>query len=304
MNIQKILNQIEKQVSGLYGEGKIATYIPELANIDPNQFSMSICFLDGKEYSIGNFNKKFSIQSISKVYLLTLAIKILKDKVWTRVGKEPSGNAFNSLAQLENENGIPRNPFINAGALVTTDAVMEVAKDPYGEILDFVKSTCNNNSISYNLEVANSEFETSHRNTALAFYMKSFNNINSDPMELIDVYCHHCSIEMTTLDLARSFLFLANNGINPNDNSQIVTASEAKRINSIMLTCGLYDNVGDFAYRVGLPAKSGVGGGIVAVMPGKFSVSVWSPELNPQGNSVLGSKALELLTNETSFSIF
>lgn len=304
MDIQKILEQINTDVEKLYGIGKVASYIPDLANINPKQFSMSICFLDGREFSIGSSQTKLSIQSISKVYLLTLAIRFLGDSLWKRVGREPSGNAFNSLAQLENENGIPRNPFINAGALVTTDAVMHIGKDAYSEILDFVRNLANNQSIQYNVDVANSEFETSHRNTALAFYMKSFGNILEDTMELIDVYCHHCSIEMSTLDLARSFLFLANNGINPSSGEAIVTASEAKRINSIMLTCGLYDNVGDFAYRVGLPAKSGVGGGIVAVMPGKFSVSVWSPELNAQGNSVLGSKALELLTNETSFSIF
>ncbi len=200
--------------------------------------------------------------------------------------------------------GIPRNPFINAGALVTTDAVMDRATDPYATILNFVKKLSLNEKVSYNKIVADSEIDAADLNTALTFFMKNFENIHNDPITLIDVYCHHCSLELSTLDLARSFMFLANNGVIPSSKEQILTSRETKQINSLMVTSGLYDNVGDFAYKVGLPGKSGVGGGIVAVMPGQFSVAVWSPELNTYGNSVIGSKALELFTDKTGISIF
>lgn len=304
MDIDKILNEIHDEVIHLYGTGKLANYIPELARIPNERFGMSVCFLDGREFSVGHSSTAFSIQSISKVFMLVMAMKFEKDELWDRVGREPSGNSFNSLVQLETENGIPRNPFINAGALVTTDAVMDRTKDPYIEILNFVKKISLNPNLAYNKSVADSEIDASELNTALTFFMKNFGNIHNDPMDLVDVYSHHCSLELTTLDLARSFLFLANNGVIPSSEEQILTASEAKRINSLMVTSGLYDNVGDFAYRVGLPAKSGVGGGIAAVMPGQFSIGVWSPELNRYGNSVLGCKALELFTDRTGISIF
>lgn len=302
--MQELLDDIASQVQILYGMGRVASYIPELATVNPKQFSMSIVGVDGSEYSTGDVNVPFSIQSISKVYVLTMAMKILGDSLWDRVGREPSGNRFNSLVQLESEEGKPRNPFINAGALVTTDAIISVSDDPYQKILDFVREISGNPTIQYNTKVARNELAHSERNSALAFFMKSFNNIVSDPMKVLDVYCHHCSLEMTTLDLARSFLFLASGGVTPSTGARILEPMQAKRINSLMLTCGLYDNCGDFAYRVGLPAKSGVGGGIVAVLPGKFAISVWSPELNPNGNSLIGTRALELFTTQTGLSIF
>jgi glutaminase len=304
MDIDKILQEIYEEVTKLYGKGKLANYIPELARIPNERFGMSVCFLDGREFNVGHSSTSFSIQSISKVFLLIMALKNEKSELWDRVGKEPSGNAFNSLVQLEREMGIPRNPFINAGALVTTDAVMDRANDPYATILNFVKKLSLNDKVSYNKIVADSEIDAADLNTALTFFMKNFGNIHNDPMTLIDVYCHHCSLELSTLDLARSFMFLANNGVIPSSKEQILTSRETKQINSLMVTSGLYDNVGDFAYKVGLPGKSGVGGGIVAVMPGQFSVAVWSPELNTYGNSVIGSKALELFTDKTGISIF
>jgi glutaminase len=304
MDINKILKEIHDEVIQLYGQGKIANYIPELSRIPKERFGMSVCFLDGREFNVGHSQTQFSIQSISKVFMLIMAMKSEKNELWERVGKEPSGNAFNSLVQLEREKGIPRNPFINAGALVTTDAVMDRSADPYASILNFVKKLSLNDNIAYNKSVADSEIDTAELNTALTFFMKNFGNIHNDPMSLIDVYCHHCSLELTTLDLARSFLFLANNGVIPSSKEEILTSRETKKVNSLMVTSGLYDNVGDFAYKVGLPGKSGVGGGIVAVMPGQFSISVWSPELNKYGNSVLGCKALELFTDKTGISIF
>lgn len=304
IDTQKILDKIQTEITPYYGMGKVASYIPELALVEPKQFSMSVVDLNSMAYNTGAADTFFSIQSISKVYVLTMAMKILGDKLWERVGKEPSGNPFNSLVQLESEGGIPRNPFINAGALVTTDAIIEVSKDPYQEILDFVRQISGNPTINYNKKVAKSEFDHSERNAALAFFMKSFGNIRCNPLTVLDVYFHHCSIEMTTLDLARSFLFLANHGVIPSTGEKVVEIAEAKRINSLMLTCGLYDNCGDFAYRVGLPAKSGVGGAIVAVLPGHFASAVWSPELNKAGNSLIGTVALEKFTTETGLSIF
>ncbi len=304
LDFQKILEEIEQEVKQFYGIGEVANYIPELANIDPDSFSMSVHFLSGQHHSVGSFDKPFSIQSISKVFLLVMAMKMEKSDLWKRVGKEPSGNSFNSLVQLEGENGIPRNPFINAGALVTTDSVVNRSENAYSLILDFVRRLACNNDINYNLDVANSEIEVSDRNMALAYFMKSFKNITSDPQDLVDIYCHHCSLELTTLDLSRAFLFLANNGAVPETKEKIISSTDTKRINSLMITSGLYDNVGEFAYKVGLPAKSGVGGGIVAVMPGLFTVSVWSPRLNSHGNSFIGLKALELFTDKTGISIF
>jgi glutaminase len=306
--VQYILEQIETEIQPLFGLGKVADYIPELAKINSRQFAMSVRTLDGDEYSVGDFNQEFSIQSISKVFVLAMAMEILGDELWDRVGREPSGTSFNSLIQLETEEGKPRNPFINAGALVTTDAIIKSclnqSTDAYKEILNFVRTLSNNPKIDYDKRVASSEMANAERNTALTYFMKSFKNVNSEPMELLDVYSHHCSLSMTTLDLARAFQFLANRGLNPFTGDQMISDLQARRVNSLMMTCGLYDNVGDFAYRVGLPAKSGVGGGIVAVVPNKLTVCVWSPELNPSGNSLIGTRALELFTQQTNYSVF
>jgi len=306
--VQNLLEQIETEIQPLFGLGKVADYIPELAKVNSRQFSMSVRTLEGDEYSVGNFDQEFSIQSISKVFVLAMAMEILGDELWERVGREPSGTSFNSLVQLETEEGKPRNPFINAGALVTTDAVIKSCvnqkTDAYKEILSFVRSLSNNPKVDYDKKVASSEMENAERNTALTYFMKSFSNVNSEPIELLDVYSHHCSLSMNTMDLARAFQFLANRGVNPFTGEQMISELQARRVNSLMMTCGLYDNVGDFAYRVGLPAKSGVGGGIVAVVPNKLTVCVWSPELNPSGNSLIGTRALELFTNQTNYSVF
>ncbi len=304
MSYQAVLDEIQLNINQYYGIGEVATYIPELAKVDPRQFAMTVTTLDGKTYSVGSSGQKFSIQSISKVIVLTMALESLGGDLWDRIGKEPSGNSFNSLIQLEQEKGIPRNPFINAGALVTTDEVIQNAENAYDAIIDFVRKVSLSDKIEYDYKVANSELETADRNRALAFFMKSFGNIKSSVTELIDVYCHHCSLSMTTEELSRLFLFLANKGINPLNGKIIASEYQAKRVNALMLTCGLYDNVGSFAYQVGIPAKSGVGGGIVGVIPGKLSLCVWSPELNSSGNSLVGTKALELFSELTGLSIF
>ena len=305
MNYQLILEEIEKEIQPFFNEGKVANYIPALATVNPNQFSMSVQMFDGTSFGVGEVNNKFSIQSISKVFTFTLALNHYGKELYKRVGHEPSGNPFNSLVQLEYENGIPRNPFINAGAIVTADSLVSIyKKNTFDTILDFIKKTSNDETISYDEEIFESELANGFRNFALINMIKSFNNINNNIDEVIDTYFKQCSIMMSPAQLARSVLFLANHGVNPLTNETILTESKAKRINSLMLTCGHYDASGDFAYKVGLPGKSGVGGGIVAIVPKKMAICVYSPKLNAQGNSLIGTKALELFTTKTGLSIF
>jgi len=304
MNFKSILEEIHKEIKPIIGEGKVADYIPALAKVSDTKFGISVNTVDDDIYVLGDVSEKFSIQSISKVYSLTLAISKLGERVWERVGREPSGNAFNSLVQLEYENGIPRNPFINAGALVITDILISLFDDPYKEILDFVKLISGSDTISYDLEVAQSERENGYRNVALVNFLKSHGNIKNDVEKVLDVYFHHCSITMTCKELSKSFLYLSNHGLIPNSEKRILSKSQAKRINALMLSCGTYDEAGDFAYLVGMPGKSGVGGGIVAIIPGELGIAVWSPALNKKGNSLAGTKALELFTSKTGMSIF
>ena len=305
MNYQAILEEIEREIQPFFGEGKVADYIPALANVEPDQFVMAIQMFDGSSFGVGEINKKFSIQSISKVFTFTLALEHYGKELYKRVGHEPSGNPFNSLVQLEYENGIPRNPFINAGAIVTADTLVSIYKEnTFDEILKFIRKVSNDETIVYDEDIFESELEHGFRNFALINMIKSYKNIHNEINEVINTYFKQCSIMMSPNELASSMLFLANHGVNPLTNEQIITESKAKRINSLMLTCGHYDASGDFAYKVGLPGKSGVGGGIVAIVPKKMAICVYSPRLNKQGNSLIGTKALELFTTKTGLSIF
>ena len=305
MNYNLVLEEIEIEIQALLKDGKVADYIPALKNVKKEQFSMCLHLLDGKTYTIGNVENKFSIQSISKVFTFTKALEIYGKELYKNVGHEPSGNAFNSLVQLEHENGIPRNPFINAGAIVITDLLRSAYKeDSFTKIMNFIQEISDNQNIVYDKEVYNSELESGYRNFALINMMKSFNNISNNVDDVIETYFKHCSISMSTKELSRAMLFLANQGTDPITNKVFVSSSKAKRINALMLTCGHYDASGDFAFHVGLPGKSGVGGGIVAIIPNLMSICVYSPGLNAQGNSLVGTKALELFTNKTGLSIF
>jgi glutaminase len=305
MNYQTILEEIEDEIQPLLTQGSLPNYIPALSEVNPLEFAMSLQLFDGTSYHIGNTSLSFSIQSISKLFSLTLALDYYGKELYKRVGHEPSGNPFNSLVQLEYENGIPRNPFINAGAIVTADCLVTVyGKQTFQTILNFIQKITLDESISYNETIFQSELKNGYKNFALINMIKSYNNIHNDVNEVIQTYFKHCSIMMNTQQLSKAMLFLANHGINPLNNEQIITESKAKRINSLMLTCGHYDASGDFAYKVGLPGKSGVGGGIVAIVPKKMSICVYSPRLNTQGNSLVGTKALELFTTKTGLSIF
>lgn len=303
MDLNKILQKIQREVNHLYGVGSVASYIPALANVNPHKFGMSVTTVVGGCYSIGDSAESFSIQSISKLITLVLYIRKTGLELGKRVGVEPSGNPFNSLVQLEHEKGIPRNPFINAGALVITDGLLSMYSSVSDEIVGFARRLSENPEVDYDELVAASERDTGFRNAALANFMKSYGNIGNDVEQVLDLYFHQCSIRMSCEDLSRAFLFLAHGGMSLSG-ERILGMREAKRVNALMQTCGTYDAVGDFAFRVGIPAKSGVGGGIVAVIPKQMCIAVWSPELNAQGNSVLGSKALELFTTYTGISIF
>ncbi|MPV85129.1 glutaminase [Ostreibacterium oceani] len=284
--------------------GLLATYIPKLATVDPNQLGVALTAVDGSQMTAGDSDKLFSIQSISKVLLLCFAYRQLDAKTWERVGVEPSGTAFNSLLQLESDAGIPRNPFINAGALVVCDLVLSLYPHADAQLLAFIQWLADDDTITYSPEIATSEKQVGHRNKALCYFLKSLGNLHNDPEVVLDFYFNLCSIEMSCNTLSRTFLFLANGGQHPTDNKQILTTSQAKRINAVMQTCGFYDESGEFAFRVGLPGKSGVGGGIVAVYPKRYAVAVWSPRLNEKGNSYRGMRFLETLTSLTGQSVF
>ncbi len=307
MDYQAILEEIYQEIKPHIGKGKVADYIPELAKVDPNQFAMSIVTVDGESYHVGEYQKRFSIQSISKVFTFTMALTIYSKELYKRVGVEPSGSPFNSLVQLEYEHGIPRNPFINAGAIVITDSLISHYQDEFitlENILGFIRDISDTPDININPAVAKSEMEHGFRNRALANLIKSFGNLDNDPITCVQTYFKHCAVEMSTAELARAMLYLANHGYDPLSQKEFITPTQAKRINAVMLTCGHYDASGEFAFHVGLPGKSGVGGGIVAVVPGKMGICVWSPPLNSYGNSYAGTIALELFTTKTGLSIF
>lgn len=304
MQYQRILTKIEKQLGQLESEGQVAEYIPELAKVPAHKLGMQLHCLDGATFSFGDHLEKFSSQSIAKVFSLALAMTHLGEEIWDRMDVEPAGTSFNSLVLLEYESGIPRNPFINSGAIVIADILCSLFEDPKKEILDFVRTMADDQDIHFNEKVADSEADFGHRNRAMAFMLRSYGNIDNEVDAVLDLYYHLCSLEMNCAQLAKSFLVFASGGKVVGDGERILSQRESQRINALMQTCGFYDEAGEFAFRVGLPGKSGVGGGIAALHPGKYAVAVWSPPLNPQGNSVLGMEALEMLTTETGMAIF
>jgi glutaminase len=304
--MQALIDRIHHELKPRTGEGTVAAYIPELAKVDRNKLGIAIQTIDGRSFVAGDVDERFSIQSVSKLFTLTLALGKIGDTLWTRVGREPSGTAFNSIVQLEYEHGIPRNPFINAGAIVVADVILagHLPREAIGEILHFIRFLADDETIVIDRRIAKSETQTGYRNAALANYMRAFGNLHHSVDYVLGVYSHHCAIAMSCRQLARAGLFLANKGINPLTGLGVVTNDRARRINALMLTCGLYDGSGDFAFRVGLPAKSGVAGSILAIVPGKAAIAVWSPGLNAQGNSLVGSLALEAIAAQTGWSVF
>ncbi|MEZ4937575.1 MAG: glutaminase [Crocinitomicaceae bacterium] len=304
MDFSKVLFSLFHEIKALDDPGKQPSYIPELTHVDPNKFGIHISTIENFHSGVGDFQERFSIQSIAKVLALSLAYRMQGEKIWERIGVEPSGTPFNSLVQLEADKGIPRNPFINAGALVISDLLISSLKNPKDEFLAFVRDAANNFTIDYSNKIAESEKTAGFRNVALCNFIKALGNIQNDPNEVLDFYFHLCSIEMSCEELSQLYLFLANNGMKLNEEKEVLTANQCKRVNALMQTCGFYDESGEFAFKVGLPGKSGVGGGIIAVHPNQYAIAVWSPKLNPKGNSFKGMQFLEAFTTKTHSSIF
>lgn len=303
MDYQTLLEDVAAAVEPLIGRGSVADYIPKLAGVDPMSFGIALADVDGGVHGVGQWEQAFSVQSISKVFSLALTLAQDEAALWKSVGREPSGNPFNSLVQLEQENGIPRNPFINAGALVVTDHLEGLTGDASGALLEFLRVESGSDAVRFDPAVAASEAAHGDRNASLAHFMASYGNLRNPVPTVLKHYFRQCSLSMSCRDIALASTFLARHGV-LRDGRRLLTRSEAKQVNAVMLTCGTYDAAGDFAYRVGLPAKSGVGGGILAVIPQRCTLCVWSPGLDAQGNSVAGAAALDVLTTMTGWSIF
>lgn len=288
------------------GQGKVADYIPALACVDPDRFGIALALPDGTVHSAGDVDMPFSIQSVSKVFTLALALRRVGSSLWDSVGREPSGSAFNSIVQLESEQGVPRNPFINAGAIATTDRLID-GRDldaTVAEILEFMRARAGDDRVEIDFDVAFSESETGARNRSLTHFMDAFGNLRHPVETALGVYFRQCAIAMSCHQLARAGLFLAMEGRDPLTGEQLIEPHRARRINAIMMLCGHYDNSGEFAFRVGLPGKSGVGGGILCIAPGQGSIAVWSPGLNEAGTSLVGALALEHFAYAAGWSVF
>jgi glutaminase len=302
-DLPALLDRVLERTAPMVGLGRVADYIPALACIDPSRFGIAVATVDGRVHGAGDWCERFSLQSVSKVFTLALAMRHEEERIWTRVGREPSGNPFNSLVQLEYEQGIPRNPFINAGSLVITDHLLSATGDSTGALLDLLRAELDDPGVEVDAVVAESEAAHGELNAALAHFMASYGNIENPVETVLDQYVRQCAVRLSCGELARAGLFLARHG-RRRDGGRLLTEIQAKRINAIMLTCGAYDAAGEFAYRVGLPGKSGVGGGVLAVVPRVCAIGVWGPGLDAQGNSISGVAALEHFTDLTGLSIF
>jgi glutaminase len=305
-DIAAIVAAIAKEMAEAPARGVVADYIAPLAKVPANKFGIAVVMADGSCHLAGDADEPFSIQSISKVFTLTMALGRVGDQLWARVGREPSGSAFNSIIQLETEHGIPRNPFINAGAIVVADVLLggHAPREVIGEILRFVRGLAGDETIHIDEQVAVAEQDTGFRNLALANYMRAFGNVHHPVEQVLGVYVHACALALSCRQLALAGRYLMAGGKIHGNGASIVSPRRARRINALMMSCGHYDNSGDFAFRVGLPGKSGVGGGILAIAPGVASIAVWSPGLNAKGNSQLGALALERLAQATGWSVF
>lgn len=304
LDLDDILGTINEEVRARFGEGEVADYIPALADVPKDRFGMALVLLDGTVHEVGDSRERFSIQSVSKVHTLTMALEAVGDELWKRVDREPSGDPFNSLIQLELEHGIPRNPFMNAGALVCTDVILSHYDDAEASLLEFMRARAGDPDIAMDPKLAGSERESGHRNVAMANFLRSFDNLNNDVDEVLDLYYLQCSLGMHCVDLARSVQYLADDGRCGPSGERVTSAENATRINAMMMTAGTYDAAGDFAFYVGLPAKSGVSGGIVAVVPNVMGLCVWYPGLDEKGNSKLGKYALHRFSRMTDLAVF
>jgi glutaminase len=307
-NIQKVIDNLIAEMRTHPANGQVADYIPALKNVDPDSVGIACCTLDGEVITAGDADKDFSVQSIAKIYSLVMAMTRSDDQLWERVRMEPSGQAFNSIVQLESENGIPRNPMINAGAIVISDIIVSRYSTPNHAFVQFVSRLCGRDPVLVDNTVFASEKKHGHRNAAMAHLMKDFGNIHGKVENVLEHYFYQCSLSLNCSDLARSLLFLANKGIQPTTGEtageEVCTRVDCHRVNAILSTSGMYDQSGEFAFSVGLPAKSGVGGGIVAIVPNFGVIAVYSPRLNQFGNSHAGKWLITEFAQKLGLSVF
>jgi glutaminase len=308
-DLDELLAEISEQARPHAAEGKVRTYLPSLGDAPEDAFGFAVVEMDGTEHTSGDVDVAFPIQSISKVFALVLAMQRadgaegVAKELWSRCGVEPSGDPFNSLVQLEREEGVPRNPMINSGALVVDDVLLQHCDDPVAS-LDALLEQITGEEIPVDEDVLRREGTTGHRNLAMAYLMSALDNLAHDPHDVLDVYTHQCALMMTTRQLARAVRFLANGGVDPASGERVLSPGNARRVAAIMLTCGTYDSAGEFAFNVGIPCKSGVAGGIVGLVTGELGVAVWSPPLDPSGNSSAGRVALHHLSERLGLSLF
>ncbi len=305
MDYQALVEEAFSAAETYRGRGTVASYIPALARVNPSKLGVAIALADGTTHCAGDAKEPFSIQSISKVFTLGLALGHVKAALWNHVGREPSGSPFNSIVQLEAEKGKPRNPLINAGAIVVCDQLMgrRPADEVVDEILGFMRRQ-SSEDVAIDGEVAESESKAGTLNRSLAYFLAAFGNVQNPVEEVLSVYFRQCAIAMSCCQLARAGLYLAFDGKDPVTGAEVVIPSRARRINALMMTCGHYDNSGEFAFSIGLPGKSGVGGGILTIVPGIGTIVVWSPGLNAAGTSLAGAVALERIVERTGWSVF
>ncbi|MGB3722313.1 MAG: glutaminase [Pacificimonas sp.] len=306
MDLQNLVDETFDELRDQRGCGEVADYIPALANVDPEKFGIAMATKDGKTFCAGDAGESFSIQSISKVFVLALALDRHGAKLFRRVGREPSGDPFNSIVQLEREKGIPRNPFINAGAIVTTDHLVDDRsyQEAVEELLALLRKMARDDSIHVDMDVAHSESAAGARNRSLAHFMESFDRLKNPVETVLAAYFRQCALALSCKQLAEAGLFLAFDGTDPVTKERVTSTARCRRINALMLTCGHYDNSGEFAFEVGFCGKSGVGGGILAVVPDRATIAVWSPGLGDAGTSKLGALALQKIADKTGWSIF
>jgi glutaminase len=285
--------------------GKNADYIPFLAQVDPKMFGVAVVSTDNQVFSIGEVNYAFSIQSISKVYTLALAMEELgADRVFDRIGSEPTGRAFNSVTAVVEMPTHTGNPLVNAGAIATTSLILGKDSDEkWNKILNFYGRAAGE-KLTLIDEVYKSEAATNAGNKALSMLLAKYERIYGDPFESVDIYTKQCSVGVNVIQLARMGATLANNGKNPVTGEQVIKPENVPYILSTMTMAGLYDGSGGWAWKVGLPAKSGVGGGIVAIVPGKGAIAVFSPRLDDAGNSVKAQRVIEYVANKLDFNVF
>lgn len=272
----------------------------------PGPFGIAVALASGEVITAGDAGTGFPIQSISKVFALDMALSTEGDTLFERVGREPSGDPFNSIIDLERTKGIPRNPFVNAGALVVVDILVEKLADDWqaSAVAEEVRRRAGLAQISADDDVLASEHESGDLNRAMMSFMRHHGNLNTDPDEVMEAYVHQCAIVLDCCGLAKAGLSFSRTRRSPDDKAADALARRRRRVLALMMTCGHYDGSGDFALRVGLPAKSGVGGGILAIVPDFASIAVWSPNLDQHGNSILGVRALEMLGDRTGWSVF